>query len=91
MTVTNMVLLSLSAVDSGPSCLEAGEDCMTSDLTRGLCALWDHRCRQGHSSLFDPEKRSLEELHDVLEGCLREDFSQSRLRFTSIFSQPHCR
>lgn len=36
---------------------------MTSeDLTRDLCALWDRRGRQGHSSLFDIEKHSLKEL-----------------------------
>lgn len=31
------------------------------DLARGLCALWDHRGRQGHSSLLDIKKCSLEE------------------------------
>lgn len=30
MTVTNMVLLSLSAADAGPSSSEAGEDCRSS-------------------------------------------------------------
>lgn len=78
---------------------------MTSeDLTRRLCALRNHRGRQGHSSLFDIEKCSLEELRDVLEGHLREDerpgswshiweqkvFNESLLPFTSTFSQPHC-
>lgn len=46
---------------------------MTSDdVARGLCALWDHRCGQGHPSWFDIDKRSLGELHGVLEGYLRE-------------------
>lgn len=42
------------------------------DVAGGLCALWDHRCRQGHPSSFDRDKRSLEELHGVLEGYLSE-------------------
>lgn len=64
--MTNMVLLSLSAADPGTCSLEGGEDCMTSeDGTRGLCAFWGHRGRQGLSFL-DIEKHGLEEPRDVL-------------------------
>lgn len=92
MTVTSMVLLSPSAVESGPSCSEAREDHVISeDLARGLCDLWAQTCGQGHASLFDRKTQSgrAPEAWALVSRLRTEGLQPVPPPLTSTFPQAH--